>query len=393
MQKNAQVYCLVLEYLVDKIIFIQGAKVKIVIIFLLAITCLFSSTKNKNSLENMAKSGNATAAFELAQFYENTNDLDNAVFWYKESAKLFLTQNQININILEQTNNLNENNEEALISGITLAPLKDAATQMQKTEKIFNEYLDTYKYDETKNTVIQSLSATFGLLPYHSNYLLPATYDFRSHKDGRKHMETLFQISFKKDIFNDIFGFDENIGLAYTQRSWWQITETSAPFRETNYLPEVYVMVPYKSKDSVLKGFQFGFLHESNGQGDDDGLSRSWNRLYLEGYFQYSGIFFIPRVWYKIDDSGHDGEHDLEDYIGYADLKIIAPYKEHMFKMMLRNNFDFSDNRGAVQLEWTFPLWKTGLFGYLQYFYGYGESLIDYDTKTNRIGLGIAVSR
>ncbi len=58
---------------------------------------------------------------------------------------------------------------------------------------------------------------------------------------------------------------------------------------------------------------------------------------------------------------------------------------------MLRNNLRSSNNRTTVQLDWSFPIGGR-LKGYLQYFDGYGESLVDYNYRNQRIGLGIMLT-
>lgn len=343
------------------------------------------------TLEEQARSGNSQAAYRLAEQYEKNNDLKNALYWYKESAKLALqTQNEIAIVDNRGGNSRNEVEIAPATQEITLA---SAATINQTSQAIITNRVDLHQNDEG-NELLKTLDNNFGLRPYHSNYILPLTYDTTSHEDGRKHTETAFQVSFKKDVFNNVFGFDETIGFAYTQRSWWQITQESSPFRETNYLPEIYVQLPNQNTNSMIKGAQFGFIHESNGQGLEAGKSRSWNRLYLEGYLKYGDTYIVPRIWYRIPESQADDDNrDIEDYLGYGDLTVFIPYEKSLVKVLIRNNLDFSDNRGAIQIDWTYPLWDTGLFGYVQYFNGYGESLIDYNKKTNRIGVGIALSR
>jgi phospholipase A1 len=64
-----------------------------------------------------------------------------------------------------------------------------------------------------------------------------------------------------------------------------------------------------------------------------------------------------------------------------------------VFSAMSRNNLESGFSRGAVELTWSFPLGNYPfLKGYIQYFNGYGESLIDYDNHVNKIGIGFALT-
>jgi phospholipase A1 len=308
-------------------------------------------------------------AYNLAQKYENENKTAEAFFWYKKAAE---SLEESNLKLRNRLIDIGKN---------------DTIEEENYISDLVREYED----NETKNTVLQMADSLFGVKAYKSNYLIPISYDFISHQN-RKHAETLFQLSVKKDLLKNFFGFNEVFGIAYTQRSWWQTIKQSAPFRETNYLPEIYMSLPHMSQKTFLKSYRLGFVHESNGQAKQD--SRSWNKLYLDITLQYQGAFINPRVWYRIPERADDDDNkDILDYIGYGDLTIIYPYKNQLFKLLLRNNFDFDANRGAVQLDWTFPFVKSGVFGYVQYFDGYGESLIDYNKKTRRIGIGMALSR
>jgi phospholipase A1 len=155
-------------------------------------------------------------------------------------------------------------------------------------------------------------------------------------------------------------------------------------------MPEMYVVVPMGDDSDFFRALRFGFLHQSNGR--DDPISRSWNRVYLGGFFQLGRLIVNPRIWYRIpEDSASDDNPDIQDYMGRGDLNLVWPHKHHQFRAMLRNNFHRHGNRGAMQLEWTYPL--SSVYIYVRYFDGYGESLIDYNHRVRRIGVGFAVSR
>ncbi|MDX1809356.1 MAG: phospholipase A [Sulfurospirillaceae bacterium] len=321
----------------------------------------------------------ATDAYKKAQEYEKNGDIAKAMSLYKEAATLSLS--------------------------IKKQEIKDInASKVSKTDKPILQFghnsISGYTNGYTNNTVKQIILSTFDVKAYKMNYLLPFTHDFVSHQ-GRRDFETKFQISFKKVLAKNLLGLHDELFLGYTQTSWWQTSAKSAPFRETNYAPEFFMMIPNADEQSVLKAYKIGLLHQSNGQGGL--LSRSWNRVYLSGIFQMDGAFIIPRAWYRIPekkktdiyDTNGDDNPDIYNYLGYGDLTIAYPYKQNFFTLLLRNNLRFhGNNHGAVQFDWTFPLKAVkDMFGYIQIFSGYGESLIDYNKRNNRIGIGFAITR
>ncbi len=326
-----------------------------------------------SDLESKAAHGDAKSAYELAKYYETQNDNDRSLVWYKHAAILSFEKQAPQSKALETS-------------------LAQQLQKIERTESVYGSFLTSYDDDEeTKNSVLQMVSKTFDIAPYKMNYLLPYTYDNVKHED-REHQETKFQVSFQKGLTDNLLGLHESFVVAYTQTSWWQTASDSAPFRETNYQPEFFMIMPHWDTDSFIKAYQFGIVHQSNGQ--DTPKSRSWNRVYAKAFFQAGGLVISPRVWYRIPESeSSDDNPNIDDYLGYGDLELMYPWKTHTFKMLVRNNMQSDNNRGAVQFDWTFPLWEQNLFGYIQVYSGYAESLIDYDKRTDRIGIGFALSR
>ena len=112
-----------------------------------------------------------------------------------------------------------------------------------------------------------------------------------------------------------------------------------------------------------------------------------------------SNLFLIPKFWYRIPEASSDDDNpDIEDYYGKGELTLLYAYKKHTFELMIRNNLEFNEtNKGAAELNWTFPLPEflssENSYGLIQIFSGYGNSLIDYDQEINKIGFGVAFSR
>jgi phospholipase A1 len=255
-------------------------------------------------------------------------------------------------------------------------------------------------------------------LAYRQNYILFGTYNFHPDKqlwesaNGGKELqdyEAKFQLSLKLRIWKDILGdWERHLGmhidlwLAYTQLSFWQVynASISRPFRETNYEPEL--ILNGRMDKELFDGLKLRFIqfvpinHQSNGQSYP--LSRSWNRSMLNFGFEWGNFDVVLKTWYRWPESTeNDDNADIESYLGYGEISAGYIFKNIIFNrdirvgLMFRNNLRFdNENRSALQLgvEWH----MIGPFNlYVQYFTGYGESLINYNSYANTIGAGVSV--
>ena len=211
-------------------------------------------------------------------------------------------------------------------------------------------------------------------------------------------MEAKFQLSFKADIATqenlDIGGLKTlHVWGAYTQQSYWQVfnTRNSSPFRATDYEPELIATLG-TGNETGWKLLNLGFLHQSNGQPNPE--SRSWNRLYAQGGWEWGNTSLLGRGWWRVPESAaKDDNPDILHYMGYGDLVLRwePDNKSQSVALLLRNNLNLNQNLGFVQLDWSMPvaLGKAARM-HAQITSGYGESLIDYNHRQTTMGLGVS---
>jgi phospholipase A1 len=210
-------------------------------------------------------------------------------------------------------------------------------------------------------------------------------YDFEN-------VEAKFQVSVKGRLATTE---DRRWGLwfAYTQQNQWQVYagDISSPFRETNYMPELFGSfrpgVKIGAFDFNL--LNFGFNHQSNGRADP--ISRSWDRLFVEGGFERENLALIVRAWTRVRPGDYEDDNpDITDYLGYGQVTALYRLGENTFTLMGRGNL--GTGKGAAQFTWTSRPVLGPMRVHFQLFSGYGESLIDYDWNQTTVGLGVTLN-
>lgn len=230
---------------------------------------------------------------------------------------------------------------------------------------------------------------------YRDNYLLPWTYDGVRSPD-RMADEAKFQISVRKELFRCA---PMHVYMAYTQLSLWQVYDktNSRPFRATDYNPELNIEFradPDGTRPNLLR---MGLEHESNGQSDP--FSRSWNRIYVQpgwGSLKSEGITF--KLWWRMPeppksgptDTSGDDNPDIQNYLGVAELNVWWTRSAgDRWQLLMRRGY--RDGTETVRFDWDVPIGflGSGVAFRVEAFSGYGETLIDYNRRVSRFGLGL----
>lgn len=249
------------------------------------------------------------------------------------------------------------------------------------------------------------LDHDFGLKLYKTNYLLPYGYADSPCVSNiptleYRNIEAELQVSLMLQVGHNLFGLKEKYYVSYTHQAFWQIYIKSAPFRETTYNPEGFVIFPIEDKDSIfgLRSLKFTLAHKSNGQPDTTNvvfannqelgnLSRSINYIESTLRLQHGTLVTDISAWVPI--ASLDDNPDIMDYMGYSSIKFTYFMGNHMFSIKTRGNI--ATQKGALEATYSHPLLHNNL--YIKFFNGYMESLIDYNRKITKLSIGFSFSR
>jgi len=288
--------------------------------------------------------------------------------------------------------------------------------KLQKIQQYVSK-LKLAKKQKDKKSLYDLEAFNFNLMSHHDNFLLfgghSSTSLIQKHWDSngerdyskdykRNTNEAQFQISLKVPLIMNIFETTADLYVAYTQNSYWQVYNGlhSRPFRETNYMPELFVtwQPNIDLGWTTLDKTRISLIHQSNGQ--DLGYSRSWNKTELMAQFRNDNLIYGFNIWkrWKEDtktspaDSEGDDNPDLVDYIGKQKLFAKYQYNHYGFAIEHQNNiFNYNIHKGNTKFDLTLPTPSDNFDLFIRYFYGYGESLIDYDVKIRRLSLGVKI--
>ncbi|WP_224483444.1 phospholipase A [Robertkochia aurantiaca] len=280
-------------------------------------------------------------------------------------------------------------------SGICTAVAQNTIDSSGVITKTFSERWELDREDK---------KGTFRLISYKPTYFTAARwssdpntmpvsenpeYNVDERRDYNK-WEAKFQLSFKTKVLQSFLWGYGDLWVTFTQVAHWQLynPELSRPFRELNYEPEVLLNFPMKVDlfGGKLRMAGVAFNHESNGR--DIPRSRSWNRVIFHLGYEHDKLQLYLRPWVRVGDDD-DENPEISHFIGRGELTAIYTLNQHALYLVGTNNFNVSENRGSLQLNYLFPI-QGNLRGQAQFFHGYGETLIDYNHLQTTFGIGVS---
>jgi phospholipase A1 len=274
--------------------------------------------------------------------------------------------------------------------------------QITEVEEMWHNQLDTSKTD-IKHPLYLKINdfnilglldrqPSFGM--YKDNYIItgvPLNREINKYTADVK-----FQLSIRQRLTKTVLPYNTFLMLTYTQKSFWDVYVKSAPFRDSNYNPGLILVKPVIHRNYLYGIATLVFEHESNGRDSLD--SRGWNYFVLSGVYFFNASFSIQtKIWAGWLDKGDDdleggGNTDLYKYRGHGLFAFNYRSLNNKFRLSAIINPRGKFGRFNTQLELNYksnP--KATQYLFIQWYNGYGDSLLDYNKYTSMIRIGFCI--
>jgi len=241
---------------------------------------------------------------------------------------------------------------------------------------------------------------------------------------GNDNAQVKFQISMKLRVLKpNLYVLKYNIFpafFAYTQKSLWNVGQPSRPFEESDYDPEFFLDYPVntaiigriKLRNIIVSPLE----HESNGLSGIQ--SRGWNRQYImikiglepkekleitNSFVSDKALVYV-KLWHASQYSDQTdylqsigSTNTFLDYMGYGEIGLSVrnflwggSLKNHQLDIRTPIFRDAQKNSCEFEFRQQLPSMNFAL--YLQYWYGYGETLLRFDQFGRRGFIGLSFS-
>lgn len=209
-------------------------------------------------------------------------------------------------------------------------------------------------------------------------------------KTTKWNSDAKFQVSIKQRLTNSTLPFQTHIFLTYTQKAFWDIYRESFPFRDLNFNPTIGIGRPLIHNNRFLGMIGVEFEHESNGKDED--ASRSWNKISANSTLIFRDRWVLQtKLWIPFVDG--DSNPDLTQYAGYgfAALTYSSVKRKYNVSCVVTKRAG-SILDANIMLNFSVRMFSNeDIYLYLEYYDGYGESLLDYKEYRQRIRAGITI--
>ncbi len=201
--------------------------------------------------------------------------------------------------------------------------------------------------------------------------------------------DTKLQISFET-LISETFP----IRFGYTQSMYWDLLiEESSPFSDVSYNPELFHR--FKDIGWGISQVEFGYSHLSNGK--DSNASRSVEQVFLTLYFG-KPVQFAFMLKPAIHLGGNSAEYPayvspLKARVQLHKLFEHEPLKDLYLSLYPGGRYGQKWGRTGIEAGIQYRIFgnlaSPSLF--LQYYRGYGERLVTFDTLREGIRIGLSL--